>query len=110
VTTTTGVGRHERVYLVERYLSAAAAADLEAAVTRVARVCSASRGTGAVQYLHSTFVPADDTCFCAFQAGSSDAVRAVNRTARFGFDRISDAQTIQPADLVKRSTRRRKVQ
>jgi hypothetical protein len=92
-------GSPDPVYLVERYLAAPGAADLAAAVTRLALACHATTGSAApVRYLHSTFVPADETCFCLFQATSSDAVRAVNVTARFGFDRISDARVIRSVD------------
>jgi hypothetical protein len=99
MTTEAPHGSQTSVYLVERYLSAPDAADLAAAVTRLTRACRATAGTAtSVRYLHSTLVAGDDTCFCLFQAGSSDAVRAVNVAARFGFDRISDAQLIRPTD------------
>jgi hypothetical protein len=86
-------------FLVERYLSAADSADLEAAVARLTRACLATQGTATpVHYLHSTLVPAEDTCFCLFHAVSPDAVRAVNVAARFGFDRICTARVILPAE------------
>jgi hypothetical protein len=44
-----------------------------------------------VRYLQSTYVPAEDTCFCLFRATSPDAVRAVNDAADFALDRITDA-------------------
>jgi hypothetical protein len=94
-----GTGTQDPVYLVERYLAAPDAAELAAAVTRLARECHATAGSAApVRYLQSTFVPADDTCFCLFQAASSEAVRAINALARFGFDRISDARVIRSFD------------
>jgi hypothetical protein len=87
------------VYLVERYLAVPDPAALAASVTRLAQACHATAGSAEpVRYLHSTFVPADDTCFCLFQAASSEAVRAVNTLAGFGFDRISDARVIRPTD------------
>jgi hypothetical protein len=94
-----GTGSPDPVYLVERYLAAPDATGLAAAVTRLALACHATAGSETpVQYLHSTFVPADDTCFCLFQAASSEAVRAVNALAHFGFDRISDARVIRSVD------------
>jgi hypothetical protein len=94
-----GTGSQDPVYLVERYLAAPDAVDLAAAVARLALACLATAGSAApVRYLHSTFVPADDTCFCLFQAASSDAVRSVNASVRFGFDRISDARVIRSFD------------
>jgi hypothetical protein len=79
-------------FLVERYLPVSAAGDLATSVAHVARIC-AGRGAGstAVRYLHSMYLPADDTCFCVFQAPSSDAVRAVNDAGHFPLDRITEA-------------------
>lgn len=80
------------IFLVERYLPVTDLDDLTAAVARVERACVAGRGNGLdLRYLHSTFIPAEDTCFCVFQAPSAEAVRAVNETARFALDRISPA-------------------
>jgi hypothetical protein len=68
-----------RTYLVERYLSPAAALDLATSTARVALLCAGAGGdTTAVRYLYSAYLPAEDTCFCLFRAPSSDAVRAVN--------------------------------
>jgi hypothetical protein len=80
-------------YLVERYLTAAAAEALPDAVARVAGACAGS-GLGHVRYLHSTYLPSEDTCFCVFQAASADAVRAVNAEADFVVDRITDARVM----------------
>jgi hypothetical protein len=86
------------VYLVERYLSAADRADLTAAVSRLAAACRATYGTNApVDHVSSTFVPAEDTCFCVLRAPSRTAVEAVNLAARFSYDRISDAVLLAPA-------------
>jgi hypothetical protein len=58
----------------------------------VARLCAESNHTGsAVRYLYSTYLPTEDTCFCLFQAASSDAVRAMNSQAGFALDRITVA-------------------
>lgn len=79
-----------RAFLVERYLSPAAAVDLAPSSARVARLCAADGGTG-VRYLYSAYLPTEDTCFCVFRAPSADAVRAVNGRGGFAFDRIVDA-------------------
>jgi hypothetical protein len=85
------------VYLVERYLSAADQTDLVAAVSRVAAACRATYGTPAqVDHINSTLVLAEDTCFCVFRAPSRTAVEAVNLTASFSYDRISDAELLAP--------------
>jgi hypothetical protein len=84
-------------YLVERYLNRQHVAELMAAVSRLAAACRESTGGATpVRYLHTTFVPAEDTCFCLLQAASASAVREVNCSADFAFDRISEAQIIHP--------------
>lgn len=79
-------------FLVERYLPTAASSGLAESVARVAIVCAQSDGGHSqVRYLQSTYLPSEDTCFCLFQADSSDAVRAVNAAGQFAFDRITAA-------------------
>jgi hypothetical protein len=81
-----------RAFLVERYLSPAAATDLAAATSRLASLCTAGDMTETnVQYLYSAYLPSEDTCFCLFRAGSSAMVRAANERAQFAFDRLTDA-------------------
>lgn len=78
-------------FLVERYLPASAVGNLATSVARVARLCAGQSGENAVRYLQAVYVPAEDTCFCVFQALSSDAVRAVNDAGHFSLDRIAEA-------------------
>ena len=83
--------------MVERYLTPAAADGLPAAVARVARLCADhDRSALGVQYLHSAYLPAEDTCFCLFRAPSCDAVRVVNSQADFAFDRVTAAVLLLP--------------
>jgi Protein of unknown function (DUF4242) len=78
------------IFLVERYLPVTTLEELAAAVSRVALACAARRGSGVdLHYLHATFIPAEDTCFCVFKAPSAETVLAVNEAAHFGLDRIS---------------------
>jgi len=87
------------VFLVERYLPPAAADRLPASVARVARVCTESGRSGIeVEYLYSAYLPTEDTCFCLFRAHSSNAVRAVNATADFALDRITNAVLLFPIE------------
>lgn len=65
--------------------------NLATSVARVARICAGQTGEAAVRYRQSIYVPADDTCFCLFQALSSDAVQAANDAGRFALDRITEA-------------------
>ena len=91
------------VFLVERYLPPEAAGDLAASVARAARLCALSDGpesaaAARVQYLSSTYLPGEDTCFCLFRASTADAVRALNDEAAFALDRITAAIALHPDD------------
>jgi hypothetical protein len=87
-----------RAFLVERYVSAAHAAGLASSTLRLARLCAETDRTGPrVRYLYSAYLPAEDTCFCLFQAPSSEAVRALNQRAGFALDRIVEAALL-PVD------------
>ena len=75
-------------YLVERYLPGRDRAFLEAAVARL----RTQRGRAA--HLGSTYVPADDACFCRFEAETADDVRDANEIAGVPFARILAAEEI----------------
>jgi uncharacterized protein DUF4242 len=86
------------LYLVERYLAAAAAESLPTAVARLAALCDGTPpGIERVRYLHSTYLPTEDTCFCLFRASSSDAVRVLNDAAALGVDRVTPAVVLHDA-------------
>lgn len=96
-------GRPGSIFLVERYRTPASAADLSTSVARTARLCALSceqhaAPAQAVQYLSSTYVPLDDTCFCVFRAATEKAVQALNQEARFALDRITEAVLLLPGD------------
>ena len=87
------------VFLVERYLPATAAGGLPSSVARAAQLCALSAESGSasrVQYLHSAYLPDEDTCFCLFRAATAEAVRALNDEASFALDRISAAVQLYP--------------
>jgi hypothetical protein len=75
-------------FLVERYLPGRDRAWIEAAVDRLQR----QRRTAA--HLGSTYVAADDACFCRFEAETPDAVRDANEIAGVPFARIVAAEEI----------------
>jgi uncharacterized protein DUF4242 len=92
-------GNSSPVFLVERYLPPEAAKSLAAYVSQAAPLCrlsAESDATSTVLYLNSAYLPAEDTCFCLFGAGTAEAVRAVNDAADFAFDRISAAVLLYP--------------
>ena len=75
-------------YLVERYLPGRDRGWLEAAVARLQR----QRRKAA--HLGSTYVAAEDACFCRFEADSADDVRDANEIAGVPFARIVAAEEI----------------
>jgi hypothetical protein len=76
-------------YLVERYLPGRDRDWLEAALARLPRARSG------VTYLGSTYIPAEDSCFCRFEAPDAQDVRFVNELAGVPFSRISVANEIR---------------
>jgi uncharacterized protein DUF4242 len=76
-------------YLVERYLPGRNRDWLEAALGRL----RTQRRRAA--HLGSTYVPADDSCLCRFEARSADDVRDANEIAGVPFARIVEAQEIR---------------
>jgi hypothetical protein len=76
-------------YLVERYLPGRDRAWLEAAVGRL------RRQQRRAAHLGSTYVPADDACFCRFEAETADDVRDANEIAGVPFARIVAAEEIE---------------
>ena len=84
--------RTASLFLVERYLPIADLDELAATVAAAAKACDDQRKTGVtMRYLHSTYVPSDETCFCVFEAESAQDVSALNVDIDFRIDRISPA-------------------
>ena len=78
------------LFLVERYLPATNLEVLSATVRRVADACATRRDAGVdIHYVHSIYIPAEDTCFCVFRAASAAVVRDANDALTFRIDRIS---------------------
>jgi hypothetical protein len=89
------------VFLVERYLPAAAAENLASSVARAAQLCALSAESGSasrVRYLHSVYLPAEDTCFCLFRAPTAETVHALNDEASFALDRIAAVIQLYPVN------------
>jgi hypothetical protein len=79
-------------FLVELYVSRVDGGSVEtsAAKARSAAEELTREGT-AVSYLHSIFVPEEETCCFLFQAVSADAVCEAARRAALPFERVSEA-------------------
>ena len=70
-----------KVYMVERSLPGITNEQLAGAQS--AAIAESQKATAAgtpVRYIRSTFVPAQATCLCLFEANSADAVGDVNQT------------------------------
>jgi Nickel responsive protein SCO4226-like len=79
-------------YLVERYLPGATNDDAVSAAERVEAVTVQMAAEGiSVRYLGGTFIPADETCFCEFEAPTREAVEWANERANVPFARILPA-------------------
>lgn len=83
-----------REFAAEQYLSGTdnAAAEHGATVARLAAEQLTREGTP-VEFVHSIFVPEDETCIHMYRADSIDAVRLVAARASLRFERISEAVT-----------------
>jgi hypothetical protein len=76
-------------YLVERYLPGATGDDIAAAAERVAAASERMTAEGiSVRYVGTTFIPADETCFCEFEAPTRETVELANERANVPFARI----------------------
>ena len=90
-------------YLVERYVPGATQDDLAAAAARVAAAAAELSADGiCVRYLGSSFVPGEETCFCEFEAASSEAVEWANERAGLAFAQILPAVRLPTAQTTRR--------
>src|SRR5215204_4193417 len=79
-------------YLVERYLPGASSGDAATAAEQVEAATEQMAAEGiSVRYLGSTYIPADETCFCEFEAASREPVEWANERANAPFARILPA-------------------
>jgi hypothetical protein len=82
-------------FIVERYLPNVRAEDLREATERLAAVSVALAARGVpVRYLGSSFVPAEESCFCRFESDSLDAVRLACEHASLSYARILETEEL----------------
>jgi len=85
-------------YVVERYVPRSTANELRSEgerVTQAARGLSSAE-EGAVAYLSSIYMPADEVSFCLFNSDSADSIAACFERAQIAFDRILEAEVLEP--------------
>ncbi len=81
-------------FLAELYIPRTNADAVGQANDRTRRAAAELTAAGtSVRFLHSIFVPADETCLFLFEAGSIDAVRDVARRAALSFEHIAETAT-----------------
>ncbi len=79
-------------FLVELYMSRTDPAAIARIAERARLAAEKQTGLGTpVSYLHSIFVPEDETCFLLYEAASADAVRDAVRSAELPFERVTEA-------------------
>jgi hypothetical protein len=83
--------------MVERYLPGVTAEELDEAGERLAAAARhlATEGVD-VRYAGSTFLPEEESCFCAFEAASADAVRRACGLAGVSFARVVETHDFAP--------------
>jgi hypothetical protein len=89
------------LFLVERYVPSSATESFAAAIPRAAQLgalgVEAESGPALkVQYLLSAYLPAEDMCFCLFQAATAADVLDLNQEADLPLDRITAAVLLYP--------------
>jgi Nickel responsive protein SCO4226-like len=82
-------------FVVERYLPGIGVTDLQDATERLAAATAALAAGGAVvRYLGSSFVPAEESCFCRFESDSIDSVRIACDQASVSYARILEIEEL----------------
>jgi hypothetical protein len=89
-------------FMVERYLPGMTAREVDEASARLATTAEelAAEGIG-VRYAGSTYLPEEQSCFCRFEASSSEVVERVCDRAHLPFARI---HTVRSFPARKEST------
>ena len=83
------------LFLVERYVPGLGVGHVVQALARLRR-----REDGEpVRHLCSLFVPADETCFCLFEALSAVSVVEANGRAGLPFERVVEAVVVSAENL-----------
>src|SRR5262249_13047686 len=86
-------------YLVELYVPRSNAEAVERGANDAERAAEELTRDGTlVRYLHSIFMPADETCLLLFEAGSVDAVREAARRAGLESGRLIEAIADVPGE------------
>ncbi len=87
-------------YVVERHLPGITPDQLQAAAARAKSTTAAMAGEGMpVRYLRSTFMPAEEKCYCLFEGDSAQTVEQAQERAEIPYDRVVDAMHISSDEV-----------
>jgi len=87
-------------YMVERHLPGFTNDQLPAAAGAAKSTTAQMVAEGTpVRYLRSTFIPAEEKCFCLFEGPSIEAVKDANERAGLPFERIHEAEFVTADEL-----------
>lgn len=82
-------------WMVEQYLPGVSAVELDEASARLAAAVDELTARGAeIRIIGTTFVPEEDSCFCRFEASSSEVVQRACELARVPVARIHAVQSL----------------
>ena len=87
-------------YMVERHLPGFTQEQLPGAAgaAKSATAQMTDEGTP-IRYLRSTFVPAEEKCFCLFEGPSEEAIKQANERAGLPYERIVEAEFITAEEI-----------
>ena len=82
-------------YIVERHLPGITPDQLAAAAGRAKTTTAAMSQQGTpVRYLRSTFMPAEEKCYCLFEGPSPEVVEQAQERAEIPYERVVEAMHI----------------
>jgi hypothetical protein len=87
-------------YMVERHLPGFTTDQIPGAASAAKSTTAQMTQEGTpVRYLRSTFLPADEKCFCLFEGPSEDAVKEANDRAGLPYERVHEASFVTAEEL-----------
>ena len=87
-------------WMVEQYFPGSTAGELDEASARLIAAVADLKATGAeIRLVGSTFVPEEDSCFCRFEASSSEVVQRACELAQVPIARIHAVQSLPRSDF-----------
>lgn len=87
-------------YMVERHLPGFPPEQLPAAAAAAKRTAQEMAAEGsAIRYVRSTWIPADEQCYCLFEAASAEIVEELQGRAQLPYDAVHDAAFLVAEEL-----------